>query len=280
MITREMLSILRCPVCFQEHLGARFDDEGTRADGTLCCSGCDSEFEVKSGIPDLVPHSRLESDEWAMWKDHLEGFHARRSIRQKAPSEKQHHRWTEKQKAFVEFIDIPDGRVLDVGCGPGKLRHSIDSEGVTYFGLDPLPTGEADSFPYVRALAEYIPYQDGAFSAMIVRSALDHFCELRTFFQEAARVLQPGGRLFIEQVIHEVRGPLSAAKTLAHTVKDFIDDLRTREERKDAPKHINEFSQERLVKSAAEFFDVDDVRTYDRNWYTPTQVLVALSRRG
>ncbi len=275
MITPDMLTILQCPVCNEGSLDGEFADD-TRADGLLKCGACDSEFPVREGIPDLIPAIRLEGDVWKTWQDHLERFYSRRSKRESAPKDTQFKRWSEKETAFTDFVQLPPGRVIDVGCGPGKLRHALGTTEGQYYGLDPLPAEEASGFPYVRALAEHIPFKDNSFEALIVRSALDHFCELDTFYTEVKRVLEPGGRIFFEQVAIQ-GGPVALAKTVVHAVNDFIDDMRTRDAGNNAPKHMNDFSGNDVVESARKHFTVDDVQTYNRNWYTPTQMFVALT---
>ena len=67
-------------------------------------------------------------------------------------------RWSKKIKAFGDFVKVPDGRILDVGCGPGNLRKLLDPQRVTYFGIDPLPVEEVEGFPFACAVAESIPF--------------------------------------------------------------------------------------------------------------------------
>jgi SAM-dependent methyltransferase len=270
-----MLEILQCPVCYDSGLRGSWTGSAFQS-GSLICPSCDADFPVRDGIPDLVPSIRLEGDVWQTWQEHLERFYERRAKRRTAPKDAQVQRWIEKERAFTNFVDLPRGRVLDVGCGPGKLRHALGTKDGQYYGLDPLPAEEAADFPYVRALAEYLPFADNTFAALIVRSALDHFCELTTFYREVQRVLEPGGRIFFEQVAIQ-KGPVAVAKKLVHAANDLVDDFRTRKAGNDAPKHMNDFAGDDVVDSAREFFRVDEVKTYNRNWYTPTQMFVALT---
>jgi ubiquinone/menaquinone biosynthesis C-methylase UbiE len=166
--------------------------------------------------------------------------------------------------------------VLDVGCGPGRLRLRLDPEQTTYYGVDPLPNPEVSEFPFARAIAEYLPFPDDFFACVVVRSALDHFCDLDAFFSETVRVLQPGGTLFLEQVIHEIRGPVSAAKGLVHAAKDLVDHIRTPQPTDDAPKHMNEFTKHAVLENTSRHFELEATKEYSPNWYTPTQLFVAL----
>ncbi len=278
MITNEMLDAMWCPICQDGTLSGQFDDAAEFTTGTLKCTACDATYPVREGIPDLIPHGRLKTRDWDKWTKHLDRFYQRRAGRAgDRPTQSQSCRWGEKAQAFADFIDLPNGLTLDVGCGPGKLRFPLKASDETYFGVDPLPVPEVDDFPYARALAEYIPFKNNTFSAMIVRSALDHFCDLDIFFAEAVRVLKPGGRIYIEQVVMR-RSPLALCKSMAHSVNDFIDDMKTTAQNSSAPKHMHEFSTSRLMKTASEYFAVSDVRHYNRNWYTPTQMFVAFRK--
>jgi SAM-dependent methyltransferase len=275
MITESMLSILSCPACRGGGLRARRD-----GGGALSCEACGTGFPVLQGIPDLIPHDRLGAGNWKTWRDHLEGFSSRRERRQRKPNPRQLRRWAEQLQAFVDFMDIPPGNVLDVGCGPGILRGGIEATpGASYIGVDPLPTADAASFPFVRALAEHLPFRDGSLSCIVVHSALDHFCDLRAFFEEARRLLAPGGRMFLEQMVHGTGGLPGLAKAAAHRLQDFRDGLRG-DRGCDAPKHITEFSTGRLLDAVKPFFDVTDVREHNTNWLAPTRVFVALRRRA
>jgi ubiquinone/menaquinone biosynthesis C-methylase UbiE len=281
MLDRATVSILWCPSCREGGLGPEGSEEGDRLnDGALVCESCRTRYPIEGGIPHLKAVDRRDEAAWRTWKDHIEGFAARRAIRESAPSTGREERWKHKMQAFADFLEIPDGRLLDVGCGPGNLRKLLDPGRVRYHGLDPLPVAGVEDFPFVCALAESIPFRSGAFSGVVVRSALDHFCDLEGFFREAARVLEEGGRLFLEQVIHGGDGIGGLARNAVHWTKDVVDAVRTREERKSAPKHMREFSRDALFEAVKTSFEVERSRTYNSNWYTPTQMFLSLKPRA
>ncbi len=301
MLDRAMVSWLECPSCRNGGLEADCTEEGERLiDGVLRCDSCRAEFFVESGIPHLKPGSQCdvtlkagddntikdipslkptspqEGEAWATWRNHLDGFAARRTLRASAPSRQRDERWRHKLQAFADFVNAPNGRLLDVGCGPGKLRELLDPQRVTYHGLDPLPVEDVEAFPFVCALAEKMPFRAGTFSSLVVRSALDHFCDLDAFFEEAARVLTDDGQIFIEQAVHDGRGMSGLVKNTVHAARDLFDDLRTRNERKDAPKHMRDFSRDSLMQATQRHFEVDRFDDYNPNWYTATQVFISL----
>lgn len=280
MLNHETVELLQCPSCRVGELTASCAEErGRLVDGHLTCDSCRAEFPVETGIPHLKADVLENDTTWQTWRNHLDGFAARRSQRSTVLSTPREERWSKKMRAFADFVRVPDGRILDVGCGPGNLRKMLAARRVTYFGLDPLPVEQVDEFPFVCAVAESLPFRAHTFTSLVIRSALNHFLDLDVFFAEAARVLTDDGQIFLEQVVHKSPGVGGFVRNALHSAKDLLDDLRTRKERKSAPKHVREFSQDSLLQATARYFDVSRVETYNANWYTPPQVFIYLQCR-
>ena len=284
MLTIEMLSDLCCPASTREKLRVEIEkqEDNRIIEGKLICDKCGEIYPVQAGIPDLIPKRKTASAEWRMWQDHLDGFQERREQRVENPERlaTKMGKKSQPQRKFAEFTRIHQGKVLDVGCGPGKFRFNFNRNAVTYYGLDPIVHPQVENFPFVRALSEYIPFKDGTFSHMIIVSALDHFKDLETFFQEARRVLKPDGKLHIVQSVHELKGPISAAKMLAHWLKDLLENRATKIKNPRAPKHISEFSTSTLRACLSSHFSVEAVSTYNYRWYYPTNLFFTLSPLG
>lgn len=280
MLTWEMTQLLTCPSC-RGTLTASVQRHTTLGvlDGLLECQSahCHSSFVVRDGIPDLVPKHLFVESSWQYWKSHLDGFQRRRDLRiveARRLASRLVHKKRGVQQAFGRFTAITEGRVLDVGCGPGKMRFSLPPS-VEYFGIDPTPLREAADFPYARALAEYLPFKSGTFTDVVVLSALDHFRDLDRFFDETARVLAPHGRLHIVQTIHHSNNPIKQA---AHWVKDALEDYATKEIKGDAPHHMWEWRRSSFLDAVSRSFQVVGKTEYSRSWYSPNKLFLTLAR--
>lgn len=91
------------------------------------------------------------------------------------------------------------GRVLDVGCGPQRqkpayLSHVDDDK---LIGIDPLPGCSERDFPFIKAIAEALPFEDGVFEQVVFCRTLDHMLDFKAALASAVRVTAPGGRVHI-----------------------------------------------------------------------------------
>jgi SAM-dependent methyltransferase len=104
-------------------------------------------------------------------------------------------------KNFRSYIQayLSSGIILDVGCGimpvPGYLDFE-DKSNFEFYGLDPI---DDKSFSGVRIVgcAEFMPFEDTQFNAIVLATTLDHVCSLERSIDECNRVLYSGGRLFV-----------------------------------------------------------------------------------
>lgn len=283
MITHELLSLFWCPTCRSAGLRPAGVEETQMPmeQGELVCDACGSRYPVEFGVPALLPRDGTSSEEWELWRRHLEKFQARRddSIAHPDRLVTRSMKGTRPNQPFAKFIGIESGRVLDVGCGPGKFRFNFDESRVQYVGLDPIILPEIGDFPFVRGLAEYLPFADGSFTDVLVLAALDHFRDTEKFFEEAARVLGRNGRLHILQSVHDLHGPVTAVKVLSHKLKDAIEDWHTNDHGSDVPKHLSEFTRDSLVRLAEPYFRLNRSEEFSATWYSPTKLFVSFEQR-
>ncbi|WP_322800375.1 class I SAM-dependent methyltransferase [Thermoflexus sp.] len=104
-----------------------------------------------------------------------------------------------------DYLDPPTGgRLLDLGGGTGRVAFAFrEMAGLTIvadaaWGMLQVARQRPKLIP-VQALAERLPFADGAFDRIVIVDALHHFIDAAAAIQEAARVLRPGGRLVIEE---------------------------------------------------------------------------------
>ncbi len=279
MLTPEILSMLWCPTCQKKELDTAPETVAGQPfeEGELRCTRCKAVYPVRFGVPHLIPHDALTGNDWKLWRDHLAKFEARRKERIDHPDRPVTRlaKKSQPQPAFARFTAIQEGTLLDVGCGPGKLRSHFDLERVQYVGLDPIALPEVADFPFVQSLAESIPFKDATFTDVTVLAALDHFRDKEGFLAEVRRVLKPGGRLHILQSVHEVRGPISAVKVMAHKVKDGLEERSAGEDAGDVPKHLTEFTSRSLLDWLQGSFDLVASERYSATWYSPVKVFLS-----
>jgi ubiquinone/menaquinone biosynthesis C-methylase UbiE len=98
-----------------------------------------------------------------------------------------------------------DARVLDIGCGTGQQTGLFKENGYEIVGID---ISEGLVRVANRKMGEGIclvsdacrlPFPDATFDAVSsAGSTLNHIPDYQCFFEEAGRVLKPGGHLFLE----------------------------------------------------------------------------------
>ena len=92
------------------------------------------------------------------------------------------------------FADEGIDRVLDVGCGQGRLLGLLRDVGIATVGLDSLPTMLKDA-PGLRVFgdARMLPFPDNAFGGVAALYMLYHLEDPVQAVAECHRVLRPGG---------------------------------------------------------------------------------------
>lgn len=99
--------------------------------------------------------------------------------------------------------DLRGRRVLDVGCGTGRLAVALAERGAKVWGVDP----SEEMLTRARELAgrqvglrlgraESLPFKDGWFERVVLRLVI-HLVDRKRALPELARVVAPGGRAVV-----------------------------------------------------------------------------------
>jgi demethylmenaquinone methyltransferase/2-methoxy-6-polyprenyl-1,4-benzoquinol methylase len=105
-------------------------------------------------------------------------------------------------------------RVLDACCGTGDLALAAQAEGATVTGLDfsegmlERARGKSREIEWVEGDLLALPFPDGGFDAATVGFGVRNAEDLGTALRELRRVLRPGGRLAILEIVRP-KGPLA-----------------------------------------------------------------------
>ena len=134
---------------------------------------------------------------------------------------------------FADDLQLgPGDRVLDVGCGPGRLAMTFAERvtpGGSVQGIDPSPEmiklattrAQKDGIPisFQVAFAQQLPFPDATFDALSCTLALHHVAEddQRAAVEEMYRVLKPGGRILIAEFQKSGRHPHPGPRWLRRT---------------------------------------------------------------
>jgi ubiquinone/menaquinone biosynthesis C-methylase UbiE len=103
-------------------------------------------------------------------------------------------------------------KMLDIGCGSGSLLHDLYLRNPTFklYGIDQSKDqlkranqrikNLSDKIYFLRANAENLPFPDESFDFVMSVGVLKHITDKRKALEESARVLKPGGKMFIIEV--------------------------------------------------------------------------------
>ena len=153
--------------------------------------------------------------------------------------------------SVVGLLDLTGvERVLDVATGTGNLAMALSPHVKEVIGIDITPgmlelavqaarKGEFDNITCLTGDVEHLPFRESEFDAVTCRFSFHHFPGPRISLCEMVRVLRPGGRLVIEDM-------LSSEDTTKSEYQNKMENLRD-------PSHIKHYKEseiERMLQEA------------------------------
>lgn len=107
-------------------------------------------------------------------------------------------------------VSVPQsGALLDVACGNGSLLQKLSAKhAFTGYGVDisenmiTCAEKRNPSMTFAVAGCDKLPFGAATFDVLTVCAAFHHFPDPRAFAAESARVLKPGGRLYLADVYY------------------------------------------------------------------------------
>ena len=188
MISPKLLALVRCPACHATLTGAP---------SALTCVSCGRRYGGPSpDFLDLRPKENFE--EQTKYLD--EALHADARHERVSPPLLGSKIRNDMLRAFL--APQPGDLVVDLGCGSGRgLLWNRDWRGYAV-GIDIAPFFARESRDQVDLLLgdlRRLPFADGTFTKAYSLDVLEHLSPdaLRGMLTEAARVLAPGGQLFV-----------------------------------------------------------------------------------
>ena len=214
-----------CPAC---HAAL---DHHTAANERYRCVACDRVYPVVIGIPDF----RLRADPWiGLEADREKGMALEAETLDADFETTVRAYWArtpgtprEQAERFTQFVvsaepraaewlarasagDVSRGWWLDVGCGTADLVLAGARRGQRAIGIDIAfrwlvvarrrLQRAGVSAPLVCCNGEHLPFPDRSFRRVVSLGTLEHSLDADAIVAEAARVLEPNGRLHVRTV--------------------------------------------------------------------------------
>lgn len=177
-----------CPSCDSSSHARLFDKQGFTF---VRCDECRLVFVNPQVREDVVLEEYRTAETNDLWFDVL-------------TSERQLAMDTEKFGDVLDALEPfrGDGRLLDVGCSIGLFLHLARERGWNGIGIEFAPRAlayarEQYGLEVIDTPLEDAPFEPESFDAVGLLSVLEHTNEPRRMLGDCARVLRPGGAIYI-----------------------------------------------------------------------------------
>ena len=138
--------------------------------------------------------------------------------------------WIDTRAAFVAAVPR-HGSLLDLGssdggtlCHMSELRPDLRFASVDIAGRPPR-TPRDTTFAQANLESDALPWPDGSFDAITCMHVVEHLRTMDNLWREVARLLKPGGRVYIETPgVESVACPKLPASQRGGITLNFYDD--------------------------------------------------------
>ena len=121
----------------------------------------------------------------------------------------QHHNLDDKTRGAQALLKQAEtliggkGRILDIGAGRGEFLRAASDNGWIAVGIEPSASFADHAAKYSgveikREPLEQCDFPDGSFDVVILAAVLEHLYNPDEIIEEIARILRPGGALFVD----------------------------------------------------------------------------------
>jgi SAM-dependent methyltransferase len=117
--------------------------------------------------------------------------------------------WRFHRDQFLNLLPLPGRRTVDIGCGEGRLTRDLKKRGHQVIGIEASPTlaaaaRAADTAMDIRvADAARLPLDDACADLAVAFMSLHDIDAMPAAVLEAARILEPGGKLCFA-IVHPI----------------------------------------------------------------------------
>ena len=105
--------------------------------------------------------------------------------------------YTEQTDLLRRYLPAGKGEMLEVGAGSGRFASRL---GIRH-GIDPSPRllamARSRGLEAVLGAGEFLPYRDGTSDGILMMTVICFMDDVARSFQEAFRVLKPGGKIVV-----------------------------------------------------------------------------------
>jgi ubiquinone/menaquinone biosynthesis C-methylase UbiE len=155
------------------------------------------------------------------------------------------------------------GAVLDVASGPGIVTAALGRRARKAIAFDLTPEmlekarqrcarAGLTNVEFRQGSAADLPFADDAFDGVVTRLAIHHFSEPDLVFKEMFRVLRPGGRLVVADVVSSEDADEAALQNAIEMLRD--------------PSHVRMLSMSELVSTTrATGLEIEAQTSWDKS---------------